>query len=278
VTDEPDVDVIADAGAALELLHGYFLVHDDWMDGDLVRRNGPSVHATLRTKLGDDALGDAAAIMAGDWGVAVATDWMARLAVKPQLLSRALQCFTAMQLAAVTGQIRDLLATDDRPEITYELKTASYTVSGPLRLGAILGGAKDSTLSDLERFALPIGVAFQLRDDLIGVFSPEAVTGKPFASDIKQGKRTVLALEGRRRADGAMLKRWNRVFGNATSSRRDLESVVEFLEHCGAKDAVERRISKLYSESLAALDGARLKPRGKELLRSAAAALIVRGS
>ncbi|MGC4066597.1 MAG: mevalonate kinase [Polyangiaceae bacterium] len=183
VNDAPDLEVIADAGAALELLHGYFLVHDDWMDGDLVRRGGPSVHAALRDRLGSSSLGDAAAIMAGDWGVAVATDWMARLAIKPRILSQALQCFTAMQLAAVTGQIRDLLATDDRPEITYELKTASYTVSGPLKLGAILGRATKTQLQALDRFALPIGIAFQLRDDLIGVFSPESVTGKPFASD-----------------------------------------------------------------------------------------------
>jgi geranylgeranyl diphosphate synthase type I len=278
VTEEPDLDVLADAGAALELLHGYFLVHDDWMDGDLVRRGGPSVHAALRAKLGSNALGDAAAIMAGDWGVAVATDWMAQLPVNPRLLSKALRCFTEMQLAAVTGQIRDLLATDDRPEVTYELKTASYTVSGPLKLGAILGGATAPRLQALERFALPVGIAFQLRDDLIGVFSPEEVTGKPFASDLKQGKRTVLALQGQRRARGTMLERWNRVFGNAAASRRDLEEVVRFLEDSGAKAAVERRIAKLYAESLEALDGARLRAPGKELLRSAATALVVRGS
>jgi len=278
VTDSPNLDVLIQAGSALELLHSYFLVHDDWMDGDLVRRGGPSVHADLRAQLGNDALGDAAAIMAGDWGVAVATDWMAKLAVPAGVLQPALSCFAEMQLAAVTGQIRDLLANDDQPLRTYELKTASYTVNGPLRLGALLSGAKRSELDALEQYALPLGVAFQLRDDMLGVFSPELSTGKPFASDLRQGKRTVLLLEGLRRARRADRALLDRVLGNPKASRRDLERAVTFLSDSGARAAVNEQIGTLAQKALLALAKSRLRVPGKQLLASAVVALTDRGS
>jgi geranylgeranyl diphosphate synthase type I len=278
ISEKLNRDALEQAGAALELLHNYFLVHDDWMDGDLVRRGGPSVHALLRERFGSVALGDAAAILAGDWGVAIATDWMAKLPIPPKRLATALACFVEMQLFAVTGQIRDLLATDARPELTYEFKTASYTVSGPLKLGAILGGASPAALEALHRFALPIGIAFQLKDDLLGVFSPESVTGKPFASDLKQGKRTVLILEGEQRASAGERRLMNRVLGRPEASRKDLERLVRFLEDCGAKTVVEKRIQKLHAEAVTTLEKSKLRTEGKALLRSAATALIARGS
>lgn len=273
----PDLTAALHAGAALELLHGYFLVHDDWMDGDTVRRGGPSAHAMLRQQFRPDHIGDAAAILSGDWGVAVATDWMAKLPLKPRLLAPAMQCFANMQLAAVTGQVRDLLAKDDRPEFTYALKTASYTVSGPLQLGAILASAGSASLLALEQYAMPLGIAFQLQDDLIGVFSPEAVTGKPFASDLKQGKRTALLLEGLKRASTKDERLLSRVLGNPNATDADLRASVRFLDESGARAKVSRRIDKLAAESLAALQSTKLRAEGKALLRSAVAALVYRG-
>lgn len=276
VSPTPNLDACLQAGAAIELLHAFLLVHDDWMDGDLLRRGGPSVHAMLRATTGSNALGDAAAILAGDWGAAVATDWMAMLPIPTKRLPAVLRCFVEMQTAAVTGQIRDLLAADGNPERTYELKTASYSVNGPLQLGALLGGSPAKARMALEQFAMPLGVAFQLQDDLIGVFSPEAVTGKPFASDLKQGKRTPLIFEGRKRADKTQLALLNRVIGNPTAKVRDLEKAVRFLETSGARAAISQRINRLYDQSLAALDNRALRPEGKELLRSAATALVAR--
>jgi geranylgeranyl diphosphate synthase type I len=278
VQSRPNLDAVAQAGAALELLHAYFLVHDDWMDGDLVRRGGPSVHAQLRERFGSPSLGDAAAILAGDWGAAVSTDWIARLPIPKERLASTLACFVEMQLTAIVGQVRDILADDDRPELTYELKTASYTVSGPLQLGALLGGASPSTLETLHRFALPIGVAFQLKDDLIGVFSPESVTGKPFASDLKQGKRTVLLREAARRAGTAEQRLMKRVVGHPDAPEKALVRLVRFFEESGAKTAVEKRISTLHNKALTVLETSKFRTEGKTLLRSAATALIERGS
>lgn len=276
--DALELDVLFDAATALELLHAYFLVHDDWMDGDLLRRGGPSVHALLRERFGDEHLGDAAAILAGDWGVATATDWMARLAVEGARLRDALCCFADMQLAAVVGQIRDLVAADDDIELTYRLKTASYTVEGPLLLGAILAGASEAQRKLLRDFALPVGVAFQLRDDLIGVFAPPEQTGKPYASDVRAGKRTVLVRECLRRASSSERKFLQRVLGDAAASERDLKRFVKLLETSGARAEVEAQIHALHRRGLAALDSRRIRSEGKALLESAAAALISRGA
>jgi geranylgeranyl diphosphate synthase, type I len=278
VAARPPMPLLLDAASALELLHGYFLVHDDWMDGDLVRRGGPSVHASLRRRFGNQHIGDSAAILAGDWGVAVATDWMADLPLAGTQARAALRCFAGMQLAAVVGQIRDLLADDDDVEQTYRLKTASYTVSGPLLVGAILAGASQTQQKAIGDFAVPVGVAFQLRDDLIGVFAPPEQTGKPFASDIRAGKRTLLVLECLRRASPAEARFLRRVLGDAKASRSDLLKFVRLLESTGARTQVEDRIRVLHRRGLSKLVGARLRPEGKALLASASTLLIDRGA
>src|SRR5450432_615798 len=101
-----------------------------------------------------------------------------------------------MQADAIAGQQRDVVAQSLDAEKTYVLKTGSYTVAGPLRMGAILAGGSPRLISGLERFALPAGVAFQIRDDLLSAFGDETETGKPFANDVKSGKRTLLIEQG----------------------------------------------------------------------------------
>jgi len=278
IEPNPPTSILVDASAALELLHGYFLVHDDWMDGDLVRRGGPSVHAALRKRFGSDAIGDAAAILAGDWGVAVATDWVARLAIDGSKVKAVLACFANMQLAAVVGQIRDLVADDDDAELTYRLKTASYTVTGPLLIGALVAGANATQQRSVVDFATPVGVAFQLRDDLIGVFAPPEQTGKPFASDVLAGKRTALVLECLRAATPLEARFIRRTLGNAGAGQKDLRRFVKLLESTGARARVEKRIRTLQRQSLSKLAKAHLLPEGKALLASAATFLIDRGA
>jgi geranylgeranyl diphosphate synthase type I len=234
------------------------------------------VHALLRSRLKQENVGDAAAILAGDWGVAVATDWMANLPVDGGALKRALGCFAEMQLAAVVGQIRDLVATDEDAELTYRLKTASYTVNGPLLLGAILAGATPVQTKAITQFAVPVGVAFQLRDDIIGVFAPPERTGKPFASDIRAGKRTALVIECLKRVDSRDARFMRRVLGNPEASERDLVRFVRLLEDSGALGHIEARIRMLYRRGLAQLAKSPLRAGGKLLLESAAEALIRR--
>src|SRR5262249_23537715 len=156
--------------AALEILHAYLLVHDDWMDQDEVRRGGPSVHVMLRRAVSDDRLGDAAAILAGDFGSAMAQRLLLQVEAPAAHLAEAAKVFARIQEDVVLGQTLDLLDPSCDVETKHDLKTGSYTVRGPLALGAALAGASDERRAALERFGAPLGVAFQLRDDLLGVF------------------------------------------------------------------------------------------------------------
>ena len=273
----PNDALLIQIGAAVEVLHAYFLVHDDWIDGDLMRRGGPSAHATLRERYGN-ALGDAAAVLAGDWGAAVANDWMAQLKSPPRTLTRLLAAFSDMQRAAIGGQLRDTLVRGTDIERTYQLKTASYTVQGPLSLGAIAGGAGVDDLRTLRKFSLPVGVAFQLRDDLIGLFEPETVTGKPFGSDLRAGKYTAAAVYALNHAHGAERRLLLRVFGNRRASRRQLVQAVQAMESLGARSQVERRIRSLLGLANRSLRKATIREDGRELLVSAANALALRST
>ncbi len=146
-----------DAGVALELLQAYLLIHDDWMDGDLVRRGGPAVHAHLAKRFRSQHKGHASGILAGDYASAVALEALSQVDMKPAAALPAFACFAEMQLDAIAGQQLDLIGGEYDVELAYQLKTGSYTVRGPLRLGAILASAKPATLRALDRFSSPIG-------------------------------------------------------------------------------------------------------------------------
>jgi geranylgeranyl diphosphate synthase, type I len=267
-----------DAGVAVELLHAYFLIHDDWMDRDLVRRGGPAVHALLGKRFRSQRLGDMSGILAGDYAAALATEAISRVDIAGNRLARVLGCFAQMQSDAVIGQQLDVLAKPKDVERAYELKTGSYTVRGPLRLGALLAGASPRILTALDRFALPVGVAYQLRDDLLNVFGDPKRTGKPFGGDLKSGKRTPLVLEALKRARGRDHRILSGVLGNPRASNAQIGRAVEVIERCGARAAIEARIDELASSSLVALRAGGLSPEATALLEGAARALSQRGS
>jgi geranylgeranyl diphosphate synthase type I len=267
-----------DAGVAIELLHAYFLIHDDWMDRDVVRRGGPAVHALLGKRFRSQRLGDMSAILAGDFAAALATEAIARVEMPASRMARVIACFAQMQSDAVLGQQLDVLAKPKDVERAYELKTGSYTVRGPLRLGALLAGAAPRLLTALDRFALPVGVAYQLRDDLLSAFGDPKHTGKPFGSDLRSGKRTVLLLEALKRARGRDHRVLSGVVGNARASDDQIGQAVEVIARSGARAAVEARIDELVKSALVALRAGRLTPEGTALLEGAARALTQRGS
>jgi geranylgeranyl diphosphate synthase type I len=153
----------------------------------------------------------------------------------------------------VLGQQLDSFATDGDPETVYALKTGSYTVAGPLALGATIAGAKGETLRALERFALPIGIAFQLRDDLLGAFGEPTKTGKPLGSDLRAGKRTRLLLEARRLLKPRERSALERVVGNDKARELDVRRVLSSIESSGARAKVEAQILELAAAARAAL-------------------------
>lgn len=260
---------VIEAGVSLELLQAYFLIHDDWMDRDSERRGGPTAHVELGRVFRSKALGERSAILAGDHAVALASQHLASLAIPPARLKRLVLRFAQMQLAAVAGQQLDVRGKTPNPELTYELKTASYTVKGPLLVGAEIAGASRRALEDLEEFSLPAGVAFQLRDDLIGVFGDPKKTGKPRGGDLKEGKNTALVHHGLRLLSGRSRDALRKVLGNPKATGPQLERVIDSLEACGARAAVEARINELKAEALATARRPSLSQQGRRLLEGA---------
>src|SRR4051812_38452100 len=274
-SERAELEPALDAGVALELLQAYLLIHDDWMDGDLVRRGGPAVHAHLAKRFRSEHKGNASGILAGDYASAVALEALSQVEMKPSAALAAFACFVEMQLDAIAGQQLDLIGGEYDVELAYQLKTGSYTVRGPLPLGAILASAKPITLRALDRFALPIGVAFQLRDDLLSAFGDPKRTGKPLGNDLRAGKRTALLAAGLKLARGKDLLALKRAVGSRTASDAQLRAALAVLETSGARAAIEARVSELSRVGLAELSRG-VSPQGARLLAGASDALTTR--
>jgi geranylgeranyl diphosphate synthase type I len=266
---------VTGAGAALELLQAYLLSHDDWMDGDETRRGGPSVPAMMRASFPDH--GDAASVLAGDMAAAWAQHALLEVDLPPARVVQAARELARMQDAVVSGQLLDVRSTSHTlPEVEalYRLKTASYTARGPLVMGARLAGASEAQTAALAAFGEPLGVAFQLRDDVLGTFGDPRATGKPCGGDLRKGKRTALVLEAMSDARvGAALAR---VLGRADASDPEMASAIEAIEASGARRRVEARIRALEDEAREALGRAELSEEGRAVLAMAVAALARR--
>ncbi len=250
------LQTVSRAAIAIELLQVYLLIHDDWMDDDDVRRGGPAVHVALRERLGSIRLGDAAGVLAGDLACAYAQEALLETPLPADRLLAAARAFAQIQEDVVRGQLAEMCVTDAKPgpsvELVHALKTASYTVTGPLLLGAHLAGAPASCLARLEQYGRPLGIAFQLRDDLLGTFGDPRVTGKPVGNDIRQGKRT--ALIASMRGDARVEALLGRVLGREDASEEAVAEVVRAMEATGARARVEARVGELLAESRGALD------------------------
>jgi geranylgeranyl diphosphate synthase type I len=177
--------------------------------------------------------------------------------------------FINMQLAAVSGQLLDVVGLTRDAAQVYRLKTGSYTVNGPLKLGALLGGAQRPLLGRLEAFAEPVGLAFQLRDDQLGAFGDPGATGKPFGSDIREGKWTWIAQYAYAHASRAQLKVLDRAFGNPEALLDELQAAVQTLEATGARSAAEQLIEQQTQKARSILRRLAITPYGKDLLSSA---------
>ncbi len=266
------------AGAALELLQTYFLIHDDWMDRDEVRRGGPSVHVVLARHFGSQQLGDAAAVLAGDHAAALALEALASCEAPEPRICRAARAFARMQQDTIFGQQLDLVTLPEQVDIErmHDLKTGSYTVRGPIVLGATLAGASEELLAALERFAYPLGLAFQLRDDLLGTFGDAARTGKPTGNDIRAGKPTSLLAEAVRRLNDAQKAELGRVVGRSDASEQEVAGVMALLEQSGARAAVEARLEQLAAQARVALAGLDTTERARAWLGGAVDAIATR--
>jgi geranylgeranyl diphosphate synthase type I len=272
------------AVSALELIQACALIHDDLMDASATRRGRPTVHVEFARRhvtagwTGQPArFGAAAAILLGDLALAWADDMLRAAGLPPSALLRAAPPWQAMRTEMLGGQYLDVLyqATGDtsaRAALQIDrYKTAAYTVERPLHLGAAIADARPELISAYRRFGADIGVAFQLRDDLLGVFGDPVVTGKPAGDDLREGKRTLLVATAVERAE----KRGHRAARDTVASAvgdPDLDAagvdrIRELLTDLGAVQAIEHRIAALTGSALDALSAVEIdEPAATELV------------
>jgi geranylgeranyl diphosphate synthase type I len=265
--DPAQAPAVLRAVSALELLQACALVHDDLMDASTTRRGSQTVHVAFAEQHraqgwgGESArFGLAAAILLGDVALAWADDMLHSAGLPTDALHRAAQPWRAMRTEVLAGQYLDVLTQargDESPEAALRivrLKTAAYTVERPLQLGAAIADAPPQVVNALCRFGTDIGIAFQLRDDLLGVFGDPEVTGKPAGDDLREGKRTLLVALGlehaQRRGLASAANTLRSALGQPELGDDGVDEIRELLTRVGAVDAVEQRIAELTASAL----------------------------
>lgn len=291
IRGEPAPDTTIHAALALELLQAFLLIHDDVIDQDELRRGQMTFHRRYRALLEGRGhageaprLGDAMAMMAGDLLCALAHDELARVEVEPGDLRRAQRLFSTIILDTGYGEILDVLGgldadqTHDAVLLMYELKTARYSFEGPLLLGATLAGASAEQRRGLSAYGIPLGIAFQLRDDVLGIFGTEGEVGKPIGSDLKEGKRTPLVLHALAHGTTEQRRLVRASLGDRGLTERDVQAVALALRESGALDAVESLAASYTAEARRALVEAPLQPASCDFLDALALSLAGRRS
>ncbi|MBA3489038.1 MAG: polyprenyl synthetase family protein [Longispora sp.] len=264
-----DSDQVVACLSALELVQASALIHDDVMDASDTRRGLPSIHRRFADRhaaqgwAGDpEAFGRAAAILLGDLCLAWSDELFDGTGIAADAVARARPVFDEMRTEVTAGQYLDVLAVATRDTSLARAskiaiyKSAKYTVERPLLLGGALAGADDVLMKCYSAYGLPLGEAFQLRDDVLGVFGDPAVTGKPAGDDLREGKRTYLvafALVSATPSGGETL---GALLGDPDLDDAGVESLREIIVSSGALASVENRIGALTDTASRVLEDA----------------------
>lgn len=274
-----DLESVIGAAAAIELLHAAALVHDDIIDRSSTRRGRAATHAAFATRHREggwvkdpDEFGRSAALLVGDlllgWSGSrfdTAVDGLS----DPAWARAARAEFERMRQDVTVGQYLDILeehawiAGSDadaaaRAHRVIVYKSAKYSVEAPLVIGALLGGASEAQVASLRDAGVPLGVAFQLRDDLLGVYGDPAATGKPAGDDLREGKRTVLVALARQALPGSARSLVDEMLGDPELDDEQVALLARTLRECGAVDQVERAIEYNVRRAVDAIRDARV--------------------
>ncbi|GAA1627637.1 polyprenyl synthetase family protein [Actinoplanes couchii] len=280
-----DSDEVVAAVSALELVQASALIHDDLMDRSDTRRGEPSVHRRFellhrtegwRGGGGATGFGDSAAVLLGDLSLVWSDEMLHTSGMGLAELGRARAVFDRMRTEVTVGQYLDVhtQATGntslERAGKVARFKSAKYTIERPLLLGAALAGAGPEIFASYAAFGLPLGEAFQTRDDVLGVFGDPERTGKPAGDDLREGKRTYLVASAFERLDEAGRAELDAALGSPELDDAGVERLRAVIRESGALDATESRIETLTGEALTALAGAAIEDEARSVLRELA--------
>jgi len=275
-----DEEMAMQASLAMELSETYLLIHDDIMDDDSLRRGGTTIHHNYgkmamkkyRRKVDPKQFGSSIAMCAGNIASAMSYEIISKLKCDEIHTNRVLRLLSEIYILENYGQSLDLFSqvrekmTHDDGIKVQELKTVPYTFDGPVKIGAILAGAGDDEIKKLESYTLPLGIAFQIQDDILGVFGSTEKTGKPIISDLKEGKKTLLILDALQVADKKQRKIIEHNLGNKWITKRGFEAVKKIIVDTGALEKSKKIAHDLAEKAEKAMVGLDLEKNGKKFL------------
>jgi geranylgeranyl diphosphate synthase type I len=277
------------AAMSIELIQSYLLIHDDIIDRDDLRRHGPTIHKSYKEihlerfdRKDPHHFGNSMAIMAGDILSSLATQLLAYSNFNKDARLKAIIKLNQVIHKVVYGEVLDVLSevknsmSENDIRTIHKLKTASYTIEGPLQIGAILAGASYEDIMLLSEYALPLGEAFQIYDDILGLYGDAKSLGKPIGSDIIEGKMTLLmqkAIEKSNRKQKAVLKK---ALGNRELTKKQLDEVRRIVKDTGSLDYSIKLSEQLVRKARRAMERADFRPEAKEFLMEVTDYLIKR--
>ncbi|MBI4722374.1 MAG: polyprenyl synthetase family protein [Candidatus Stahlbacteria bacterium] len=264
-----DLTEITRTSICMELLEAYLLIHDDIIDRDETRRGGLSFHKMAQKWSGETHFGLSSGIIAGDMlgGMAIKIIMASNFSESSKL--RALNEFIEAELNCFHGELYDvILEHEDTSEQELlkmiDLKTSSYTTQAPLVIGAILGNGTDEQIAILREYGGLLGRAFQITDDILGTFGDEKTTGKPAASDIKQGKKTLLLVYALNHSSTQEINFLHHSIGNKELTTNDIETVRQIFINTGALDYAKISATRYAEKAKSVMEASNLS--GKEFL------------
>ncbi len=272
-------EAIIDASISLELLQSSLLIHDDIMDEDELRRGEKTFHIVCKDlcehhfgKTKSRKFGESIAIVAGDLLEAYGEEVLAKSAFHSDYIKNALAAYADIVKNVGYGQILDITAerrgffNEEDILTVHELKTASYTIEGPLHIGALLAGAKKADLQILSNYGVPLGLAFQIQDDILGLFGAEEKTGKPVGSDIQEGKKTLLILHALEHCTETEKERMLNALGNEHVTAGEIDTIRDIVRKTGSLDYSKKLVAELTAQAVKAIKASDFRIEAKEFL------------
>lgn len=286
-----DLEQTYRACVSLELLQACALIHDDMMDGSDTRRGAPSIHKRFerahrdRSGVGDSALfGGAAALLLGDLALVLSTQALHQSGITSKQLEHINPIFDSMKVELMAGQYLDMHA-GSRSEVTVDdalkiaiYKSGKYTIERPLHFGAALAAGDSALFSLYSEYGIPLGIAFQLRDDLLGVFGDSALTGKPAGDDLLEGKRTALISKALTNLSPSERSEFSSLFGDRNATATAIDRMRELISKSGAVEFIEKIIDEKTTIALEVVNDQRLTKSGSEMLAQLAIAATRRSA
>lgn len=284
-----ELQKIIKASVSIELIHIFLLIHDDIIDQDKKRHGIDSMHFRYekigkRFFLGNDSghFGKSMAIIIGDMVNAMGNQIIFDSGFKPDLVMKALFRLQSIVSYTVIGQAQDIYieyqkrASEKQILQMYENKTAKYSIEGPLHLGATLAGASKNILIGLSGYSIPLGVAFQIQDDILGIFGSEKKLGKKVGADIAEGKQTLLVVKAKEKANKKQKAILEKLLGKKDLSARDVDEFRKIIRETGAYNYAKKMSYGLVAKAKRELAKLKINQEAKIFLNNVADYMIER--